>query len=56
MAISAEAIDTLKSQLSASAEIVTPESEKYADSLKRWSTAAEKPAVNILTLLSLFWK
>ncbi|KAF8861730.1 FAD-binding domain-containing protein [Acephala macrosclerotiorum] len=44
MAISKSTIDTLKTQLSASAEIVTPESEKYADSLKRWSAAAEKPA------------
>lgn len=47
MAISKSAIDTLKAKLSAASEIVTPDSEKYADSIKRWSTAAEKPAVNL---------
>ncbi|KUJ07010.1 FAD-binding domain-containing protein [Mollisia scopiformis] len=44
MAIDKSAIETLKTKLSPTSEIVPPDSEKYADSIKRWSAAAEKPA------------
>ena len=48
--IAATAIEQLKASLS-SAEIVTPESENYAESIKRWSTAAEEPAVSFHLIL-----
>ncbi|PBP20327.1 putative FAD linked oxidase domain protein [Diplocarpon rosae] len=38
------AVHNFRATLSASADIVTRESEKYEASLKRWSAAAEKPA------------
>jgi hypothetical protein len=50
--IAATAIEQLKASLSSSAEIVTPESENYAESIKRWSTAAEEPAVSLLLIYS----
>lgn len=37
-------IEQLKASLSDSSLVVTPESDKYEESLKRWSVAAEKPA------------
>ena len=37
--------DVLKGSLPASVVVVTPQSEKYEESIKRWSAAAEKPAV-----------
>jgi hypothetical protein len=50
--IAAAAIEQLKASLSSSAEIVTSESENYAESIKRWSTAAEEPAVSFLLIYS----
>ena len=41
------ALEQLKMSLSATAEVVTPNSENYAESIKRWSSAAEKPAVHL---------
>lgn len=38
-------VEQLKSILSDSALVVTPDSEKYEQSLARWSVAAQKPAV-----------
>jgi hypothetical protein len=37
--------DELKGSLPASVVVVTPQSEKYEESIKRWSATAEKPAV-----------
>lgn len=49
--IAATAIEQLRASLSSSAEIVTPGSENYAESIKRWSTAAEEPAVSFHLIL-----
>ena len=38
-------LSQLKSSLSPEAEVITKGSEKYAESIKRWSAAAEKNAV-----------
>ena len=38
-------IEQLKASLSDSSTVVTPESDKYQESLKRWAASAEKPAV-----------
>jgi histone H3/H4 len=48
--ISSSAIEQLKSSLSASSVIVTPDSADYANSIKRWFASAEKPAVCPLPL------
>ncbi|TVY92199.1 FAD-linked oxidoreductase [Lachnellula willkommii] len=37
-------IEQLKASLSESSTVVTPESDKYQESLKRWAATAEKPA------------
>ncbi|PBP21637.1 putative FAD linked oxidase domain protein [Diplocarpon rosae] len=42
--IDTSAVHRFRETLSASADIVTRESERYEASLKRWSAAAEKPA------------
>jgi hypothetical protein len=45
MAIDKQEVEKLKASLSPSSEVLTPDAEAYAESIKRWSTAAEKPAV-----------
>jgi hypothetical protein len=52
MAIDKQEIEKLKASLSPSSEVLTPDSEGYAESLKRWSSAAEKPAVGISSILN----
>jgi hypothetical protein len=46
MTIDEQEVEKLRASLSSSSEVLTPSSEAYSESLKRWSTAAEKPAVN----------
>jgi len=43
--IKTSAIEELKSNLSLSSTVVTPDSENYTQSIKRWAASAEKPAV-----------
>ncbi|KAE8443504.1 hypothetical protein EG329_001816 [Mollisiaceae sp. DMI_Dod_QoI] len=43
-AINSKAVDELRASLSATALVLTPDSEGYAEGLKRWATSAEKPA------------
>lgn len=43
-------IDSLRGSLGA-AKVLTPDSVAYSDSIRRWSEAAEKPAVNIAQIL-----
>jgi hypothetical protein len=43
--ITSRLAEELKGSLPASVVVVTPQSEKYEESLKRWSAAAEKSAV-----------
>ena len=45
MTVDKEEVEKLKASLSTSSEVLTPDSEGYAESIKRWSSAAEKPAV-----------
>ena len=54
MAIDKQEVEKLKANLSPSSEVLTPDSEGYAESIKRWSSAAEKPAVSLLVQLK--WK
>jgi hypothetical protein len=51
--ISSPQVEELRAQLKTS-KLLTPDSEGYADSIKRWSGAAERPAVrsNFLALHS----
>lgn len=44
------ALDLLKQSLSSGAAIVTPTSENYTESIMRWATSAERPAVCSLAL------
>ncbi|KAE9371446.1 FAD-binding domain-containing protein [Stipitochalara longipes BDJ] len=44
MAIDKQEIEKLKASLSPSSDVLTPDSEGYAESIKRWSSASEKPA------------
>jgi hypothetical protein len=44
--IGTAAIEQLKSSLSGPSDVVTPDSENYSESIKRWATSAEKPAVS----------
>jgi hypothetical protein len=46
MTVGKAEVEKLKASLSTSSEVLTPDSEGYAESIKRWSSAAEKPAVN----------
>jgi hypothetical protein len=46
MAVDNQEVEKLKANLSTSSEVLTPDSDSYAESIKRWSSAAEKPAVN----------
>ena len=46
MAIDKQEVEKLKANLSSSSEVLTPDSEGYEESIKRWSSAAEKPAVS----------
>jgi hypothetical protein len=39
------ALEKLKASLSETAVIVTPESDKYEESIKRWASSAERKAV-----------
>jgi hypothetical protein len=39
------AVEQLRASLSTTAEVVTPDSENYAESIKRWASSAERPAV-----------
>jgi len=50
MAIDIAAVQKFKGTLSEKADVVTKESENYEHSLKRWSAAAEKPAVSEIIL------
>jgi hypothetical protein len=43
--VTSKLAEELKGSLPASVVVVTPQSEKYEESIKRWSAAAEKPAV-----------
>jgi hypothetical protein len=43
--------EELKGTLPASVVVVTPESEKYEESIKRWSSSAERPAVRFASLI-----
>jgi hypothetical protein len=56
MAIDKKEVERLKASLSSSSEVLTPDSEGYAESIKRWSSAAEKPAVRTLTLCKRTFK
>jgi hypothetical protein len=47
MAASIEIIDELKAKLSHGAIVVTPDSDNYDESFKRWSAAAEKNPVRL---------
>jgi homoserine dehydrogenase len=47
MAASKEMIDKLKATLSHGAIVVTPDSDNYDESFKRWSAAAEKKPVSL---------
>jgi hypothetical protein len=49
MTIDKKEVEKLKASLSSSSEVLTPDSEGYAESIKRWSSAAEKPAVRTPT-------
>jgi len=51
MAIDKQEVERLKARLSPSSEVLTLDSEGYAESIKRWSSAAEKPAVSFLVSL-----
>jgi hypothetical protein len=48
MAIDKKEIEKLKASLSPLSEVLTPDSEGYAESIKRWSSAAEQTAVRLL--------
>jgi hypothetical protein len=43
--VNSKLAEELRGSLPASVVVVTPQSEKYQESIKRWSAAAEKPAV-----------
>lgn len=43
--VNSEVFRHFKESLSETAVLVTPESASYKESIKRWSIAAEKPAV-----------
>jgi hypothetical protein len=49
MTVDKQEVEKLKASLSTSSEVLTPDSEGYAESIKRWSSAAEKPAVTSLS-------
>jgi hypothetical protein len=46
-------VEQLKASLSSTASIVTPDSEAYEQSIKRWSNTSERRAVGVPILLSL---
>lgn len=50
MAIDKQEVEKFKASLSLSSEVLIPSSEGYAESIKRWSSAAEKPAVGTLDI------
>lgn len=51
MAIDIATVQKFKGTLSAKADVVTRESENYGACHKRWSAAAEKPAVSVSEFL-----
>lgn len=51
MAVDIAAVQKFRGTLSDKADVVTRDSENYEASNKRWSAAAEKPAVSIFDLL-----
>jgi hypothetical protein len=48
--------DELKGTLPASVVVVTPQSEKYEESIKRWSSSAERAAVRFASLDVVSWR
>jgi hypothetical protein len=54
--ITSKLTEELKGSLPASVFVVTPQSEKYEESIKRWSSAAEKPAVRFACLIIVSWR
>jgi hypothetical protein len=49
--ITSKLAEELKGSLPALVVVVTSQSEKYEESIKRWSSAAEKPAVRFASLI-----
>jgi len=51
--IDMSAVEQLKASLSSTVSIVTPDSEAYEQSIKRWSDTSERRAVGVPIVSSL---